>query len=106
MKERKGRIVQYTMSMRVISGKPSPGVLQEHILDFVMTKWLKSTRTSSRASSHDFGRRKLRILIFRGDDAYGWIVRAKRDFKLNLLEDDEKLDVVVIALEDKALSWH
>jgi len=33
-------------------------------------------------------------------------VRAKRDFKLNLLEDDEKLDVVVIALEDKALSWH
>jgi len=55
-------------------------------------------------SSHDFGGHKLKIPIFRGDGAYGWIVRAERYFKLNMVHDEEKLDVVVIALEDKALS--
>jgi len=64
-----------------------------------------TSRSWSGESSHDFGGRKLKIPIFRGDDAYGWIVRAERYFKLNMVHDDEKLDAVVIALEDKALSW-
>jgi len=59
------------------------------------------TRTGNRASSCDFGGRKLHIPIFRGDDACGWIVRAERYFKLNLMEDDEKHYAVVITLEDK-----
>lgn len=64
------------------------------------------TRSSSRDSSRDFGGRKLKIPIFRGEDAYGWIVRAERYFKLNVVDEEDKLDVVVIALEDKALNWY
>lgn len=60
---------------------------------------------SSRDSSRDFGGRKLRIPIFRDEDAYEWIIIAERYFKFNLLEENEKLDAVVIALEDKALKW-
>lgn len=60
-----------------------------------------TTRTSSHESSHDFRGRKLKIPIFQGVDAYGWIMRAERYFKLSLVEDDEKLDAEVIALEDK-----
>lgn len=66
----------------------------------------RTTRTSSRELSRDFGGRKLQIPIFRGDDAYGWIVRAERYFKLNLVYEDEKLDAVLIALVNKALSWY
>lgn len=64
------------------------------------------TWSSSRDSSRDFGGRKLKIPIFRGDDAYGWIVRAERYFKLNMVDDEDKLDAVVIALDDKALNWY
>jgi len=41
-----------------------------------------------------------------GEDAYGWIVRVERYFKLNLVEEEEKLYAVLIALEDRALSWY
>jgi len=49
-------------------------------------------------SSRDFGGRKLQIPIFQGNNAYGWIFRAERYFKLNLEVKEEKLDVVVITL--------
>ncbi|CAJ2638342.1 unnamed protein product [Trifolium pratense] len=50
-------------------------------------------------------RRKLEIPIFKGDDAYGWLVRIERYFRLNEVRVRDKLDAAVIALEDKALNW-
>jgi hypothetical protein len=50
-------------------------------------------------------RRKLEIPIFKGDDAYGWLVRIERYFRLNGVRVHEKLDAAVIALEEKALNW-
>jgi hypothetical protein len=47
----------------------------------------------------------LEIPIFKGDDAYGWLVRIERYFRLNGVRVHEKLDAAVIALEDKALNW-
>lgn len=64
------------------------------------------TTNSTRDSVRDFGGRKMKIPLFRGDDAYGWIVRTERYFKLNRVEEEEKLDAVVIALEDQALNWY
>ncbi|KAK2362488.1 hypothetical protein QL285_087548 [Trifolium repens] len=48
---------------------------------------------------------KLEIPIFKGDDAYGWLVHIERYFRLNEVRVHEKLDAAVIALEDKALNW-
>ncbi|MCI08211.1 hypothetical protein A2U01_0029286, partial [Trifolium medium] len=50
-------------------------------------------------------RRKLEIPIFKGDDAFGWLVRIERYFRLNGVRVHEKLDAAVIALEEKALHW-
>jgi hypothetical protein len=47
----------------------------------------------------------LEIPIFKGDDAYGWLVRIERYFRLNGVRVHEKLDAAVIALEEKALNW-
>lgn len=62
-------------------------------------------REESPAPFHAMGGRKLELPVFSGDDAYSWIVHAERFFKLHSVADDEKLDVVVVALEDKALNW-
>ncbi|KAJ1383053.1 hypothetical protein SESBI_43701 [Sesbania bispinosa] len=51
------------------------------------------------------GGRKLEVSIFSGDDAHGWINRVERYFKLNGLANSEKLNAVVVALEDRALNW-
>lgn len=37
---------------------------------------------------------------------YGWIVKVERFFRLNPIREEEKLDAVVIALEDRALNWY
>lgn len=43
--------------------------------------------------------------MFNGEEAYGWIVKIERCFKMNGVREGEKLDAVVIALEDRALNW-
>lgn len=51
------------------------------------------------------GRRKLEIPVFKGDDAYGWLVRVERYFRLNEVREHDKVDAVMIAMEDRALNW-
>lgn len=51
-------------------------------------------------------RRKLEIPIFKGEDTYGWLVRVERYFRLNGVRMRDKLDAVVLDMEDKALSWY
>jgi len=49
--------------------------------------------------------RKLDIPVFAEEEAYGWINKLERYFKLKEVSDEEKMRVVMIALEGKALNW-
>jgi len=50
--------------------------------------------------------RKLDLPIFSGDDAFRWLTRIKRYFTVNNIEGEERLESVVVALEDRALNWY
>ncbi|CAL0306354.1 unnamed protein product [Lupinus luteus] len=50
--------------------------------------------------------RKLEIPIFSGDDAYGWTNKLERYFMLKGVDDGEKLQATLMALEGKALSCY
>lgn len=51
------------------------------------------------------GRRKLEIPVFNDDDVQGWLIRVERYFRVNEVKEAEKLNAVVITLEDRALNW-
>jgi uncharacterized coiled-coil protein SlyX len=51
------------------------------------------------------GKRRLEIPVFKGEDAYGRLVRIERYFRLNEVCVHDKMDAVVLAMEDKALIW-
>lgn len=63
-------------------------------------------RNDSRTPSYDNGGRQLEIPVFNGDEVYGWIVNIERYFKMNAVREEERLDAVVLALEDLALNWY
>ncbi|KAI3716153.1 hypothetical protein L6452_23281 [Arctium lappa] len=50
--------------------------------------------------------RRLEMPVFNGTDPDSWIVRAERYFSLNRLNNEEKMEVALISLEDDALKWH
>ncbi|OIV89057.1 hypothetical protein TanjilG_29890 [Lupinus angustifolius] len=50
--------------------------------------------------------RKLEIPIFSGDDAHGWVNKLERYFMLKEVNEEEKLQATLMALEGKALSWY
>lgn len=52
------------------------------------------------------GWRKLKVPVFYGDDASGWTNRVERYFELKEMNDNEKLQAVMIAMEGKALTWY
>ena len=60
----------------------------------------------SRTPYHRNGRRRLELPIFSGDDAYGWLIRVDRYFKVNGVKDDERLDSILVTLEGRALVWY
>lgn len=64
-----------------------------------------SRKSEGFETSYRGGRRKLEIPVFKGDDAHGWLVRVERYFRVNQVREAEKLDAVVIALEERALNW-
>jgi hypothetical protein len=47
---------------------------------------------------------KLTILIFDGEDAFGWTSRVERYFELEGVGDHEKIQAAKIAMEGKALT--
>ncbi|GAU13154.1 hypothetical protein TSUD_112140, partial [Trifolium subterraneum] len=51
------------------------------------------------------GRRRIEIPVFKGEDAYGWLVRVERYFRICEVRTRDKLDAVVLAMEDRALNW-
>ncbi|KAA0051937.1 gypsy/ty3 element polyprotein [Cucumis melo var. makuwa] len=49
--------------------------------------------------------KKLEMPIFNGEDPDGWFYRAEHYFQMHLLNEHEKLKIVVVCLEGKGLSW-
>nr|KYP45086.1 Transposon Ty3-G Gag-Pol polyprotein [Cajanus cajan] len=49
--------------------------------------------------------RKMELPIFEGEDAPGWIGRIERYFRLRNINELEKMEVVLVAMEGEALSW-
>ncbi|GJZ44542.1 putative mitochondrial protein [Tanacetum coccineum] len=56
--------------------------------------------------ANDYRFKKLKMPIFDGDDAYGWIFRMERFFKIQGVEALEQLQVAKLCLEGEALSWY
>jgi len=61
--------------------------------------------TNGERSSSSSRWRKLDIPVFIGEDAYGWTNRLERYFRLKEVTEEERMQVVLIALEGKALIW-
>ena len=49
--------------------------------------------------------RKLEMPIFSGGDPLGWVFRMERYFKVNKIEEVERLDATILGLENRALNW-
>ena len=58
---------------------------------------------SARRGNRD---RKMELPIFSGDDAPGWLLRIERYYTVNGIEGDERMDLVLVALEGRALNWY
>lgn len=55
---------------------------------------------------YDLGKRRLELPVFTREDAYGWIIRVERYIWLNGVREEEKLDAMVLTLEDWVLNWY
>jgi len=74
-----------------------------------MEPYKKYDRIASRARlpiRKVYERRKLELLIFSSDDAYGWTHRLERYFELRNVHEEEKLCATVVAMEDRELRWY
>lgn len=55
----------------------------------------------------DYRLRKLKMPLFEGEDAYGWVYKAERFFDMQgLSTSSEKLRVVVLCIEGPVLAWY
>ena len=43
--------------------------------------------------------------MFSGDDVYGWLVCFERHFRVTQINERERLEMVLVALEGGALTW-
>nr|GEU29164.1 hypothetical protein [Tanacetum cinerariifolium] len=50
--------------------------------------------------------RKLKMSIFKGDDAHGWIYRVERYFEVQVVIRRERLWAAALCLEGEALAWY
>ncbi|GJY68145.1 ankyrin repeat-containing protein [Tanacetum coccineum] len=57
-------------------------------------------------NSYEHRMRKLKMPVFDGEDAYGWIYRVERYFEIQGIPPQEQLRVVVVCMEGDALSWY
>ncbi|GJS46432.1 retrotransposable element Tf2 [Tanacetum coccineum] len=54
---------------------------------------------------YDHQMRKIKMPLFDGEDAHGWIYKAERYFKVIEVDLREQLRVAVLCMEGQALSW-
>ena len=50
--------------------------------------------------------RKLKMPVFEGEDAYGWIYRVERYFEIQGIPPQEQLLAAAVCMEGEALSWY
>ena len=48
----------------------------------------------------------MELPLFDGGDALGWLVRIERYFAINNIAGEERMELVLIALEGRALNWY
>ncbi|KAF7839766.1 putative mitochondrial protein [Senna tora] len=48
---------------------------------------------------------KLELPIFDGEEAVGWLFKVERYFNINRMREEEKLEVVTVCMDGKALNW-
>lgn len=53
---------------------------------------------------HRYRGRKVEIPVFEGEEAYSWLVKVERYFKINGVKEEEMLEAVMIALDGRALN--
>ncbi|GJX00863.1 ankyrin repeat-containing protein [Tanacetum coccineum] len=59
-----------------------------------------------RSYGAEYRLRKLKMPIFEGEDAYGWIYRMERYFHIQGIEATDQLTAAELCLEGQALSWY
>ncbi|GJY21422.1 putative mitochondrial protein [Tanacetum coccineum] len=59
-----------------------------------------------RSNGAEYRLRKLKMPIFKGEDAYGWIYRMERYFHIQGIEATDQLTAAELCLEGQALSWY
>ena len=72
------------------------------------SSWGNCSPPSSRGSHPPRRRvrdRKVELPVFDGEDALGWLVRIERYYSINGIEGDERMELVLVALEGRALNW-
>ncbi|GKA27344.1 putative mitochondrial protein, partial [Tanacetum coccineum] len=57
-------------------------------------------------NNYEHRMRKLKMPVFDGEDAYGWIYRVERYFEIQGIPPQEQLRVVVVYMEGDVLSWY
>ncbi|GJW08422.1 retrovirus-related pol polyprotein from transposon 297 family protein [Tanacetum coccineum] len=67
-----------------------------------------TTQTGDKFTHHGFDHRmrKLKMPLFDGEDAYGWIYRVERYFEIQGIPQQEQLRAAVLCMEGEALSWY
>ncbi|XP_071704201.1 uncharacterized protein [Rutidosis leptorrhynchoides] len=61
---------------------------------------------TGRNASHYTRSTKLEFPKFNGDDVRGWLYKSQQFFSVDRIEEDEKVRISSIHLQDKALNWH
>ncbi|GJY50779.1 ankyrin repeat-containing protein [Tanacetum coccineum] len=67
-----------------------------------------TNQAGDRFAYHGFEHRmrKLKMPVFEGEDAYGWIYRVERYFEIQGLPQHEQLRETTLCMDGEALSWN
>ncbi|GJS71806.1 hypothetical protein Tco_0704647 [Tanacetum coccineum] len=68
--------------------------------------WTEPQPRVNREMKHMHRVRKLKMPVFEGEDAYGWIYRVERYFEIQGLSQQEQLRATALCMEGEALSWY
>lgn len=54
----------------------------------------------------EFRLKRLEMPIFDGENPKGWLFRSERYFSVNMVWEPEKLEAVVVCVDEGALTWY
>ena len=94
--------------------------LKEQLAELMVTVWNSlstnhgsGNRDHAEHQNHDYRDRdqevkwrKLEIPIFDGEDAFGWTNKVECYFKIKGMEEEDRIQAAMVAMEGKALTWY